>query len=347
MKKTAQNIKIIIITVIVVMAFAVKTTKAQTRIPLVVAPARQQITIDPGKSDNLIIKFFNESSSPVSGVIKAVDFIVTGADGNPKLLDQESANLTNQYSGASWVKLPYEKATIAAGDVLKVNFKLNVPKDAKAGGHYVAIYFESVSTIAESSTNSEEASAILPKIVGLLYIRVSGSVTESAFIDSVKIPAFLEFGPVPVSFNIINRGNYHISPKGQVSLTNYFGRIVDEKILDSKNIFPDTNRSYETKLGNKWLFGKYKVDLTASYGESGKVLTQSAFVWIVPITLIIIILLLVISIILGIVLVSKSITGRQKQLEKKLEGEITELEALKEKYKDSIPPTTGSQKPKS
>ena len=78
-----------------------------------VAPARQAIAIDAGDSQNLQIKFFNESITPLSGNLKAVDFIVTANDGSPILLEDQ----TND-----WVKLPYDRATIASGDVLRVNF---------------------------------------------------------------------------------------------------------------------------------------------------------------------------------------------------------------------------------
>ena len=55
MKKTTALI-------ISVFIFAIFTSSvsAQARIPLVVAPARQTVALDPGKSENLLIKFFNE-----------------------------------------------------------------------------------------------------------------------------------------------------------------------------------------------------------------------------------------------------------------------------------------------
>ena len=113
------------------MYYVLSTAHAQSRIPLVVAPARQTVAIDAGKTENLQIKFFNESISPISGNLKAVDFIVTGNDGSPILLEDQVND---------WVKLPYDRASIPSGDVLKVNFKVEVPKTAVAGGRYAANY---------------------------------------------------------------------------------------------------------------------------------------------------------------------------------------------------------------
>ena len=105
---------IIISVLITVFAFEIK---AQDRIPLVVAPARQFVAMDAGTTENLVIKFFNESTVPVSGNLKAIDFVVTAKDGSPILLEDQ----TND-----WIKLPFDRATIPAGDVLKINYKVKI-----------------------------------------------------------------------------------------------------------------------------------------------------------------------------------------------------------------------------
>lgn len=300
---------------------------AQTRIPLVVAPARQTVAVDPGKTENLQIRFFNESTSPMSGNIKAVDFIVTGSDGSPVLLEDQ----TND-----WIKLPYDKATIPAGDVLPVNFKVQVPEDAVPGGRYVAIIFEQTGQLSQSSDN-ESASLVTPRIVGLLSIKVNGPVVESAFVNIFKTPKFMEFGKIPVYFEIMNKGGYHINPKGQITLTNWMGKEVDRVTLEDKNIFPNAKRTYEEKLGSTWMFGKYKVGLTASYGETGKTVLAESYVWIVPVTVIVIIIFSGLIVALLGYLVTRKTHARQEALEEKLEEEISELESLKNKFKDKLP----------
>lgn len=322
-KLTAQ----IIFAILILLVFF-KSTNAQERIPLVVAPARQTIAIDTGKTENLQIKFFNESSSPISGNLRAVDFVVTGNDGSPILLEDQPND---------WVKLPYDRASIPAGDVLKVNFKVSVPKDAIPGGRYVAIIFEQTGQIPTQTSNNESASAISSRIVGLLSIRVNGTITESAFVNIFRVPKFLEFGKIPVYFEIVNKGGYHINPKGQVTLTNWFGKEIERVTIDDKNIFPNAKRSYEAKLGETWMFGKYKVNLVASYGETGKTVVDESYIWVVPVTIIIIIIFSVLIAVLTGYLVSRSIKSKQEVLEEKLSEEIQELESLKSKFQDKLP----------
>ena len=304
-----------------------KVALAQTRIPLVVAPARQTVAIDSGKTENLQIKFFNESTTPVAGNLKAVDFIVTGNDGSPILLEDQIND---------WVKLPYDKASIASGDVLRVNFKVNVPKDAQPGGRYVAIIFEQTGQISQSSAD-ESVSLISPRIVGLLSIRVNGPVIESSFVNVFKTPKFLEFGKIPVYFEILNKGGYHINPKGQVTLTNWLGKEIERVTLEDKNIFPDAKRIYETKLGQTWMFGKYKVGLTANYGDTGKTLLAESYIWVMPVTVIVTIIFFILILILLAYLITRKVKAKQEVLEEKLEKEISDLESLKNKFKDKLP----------
>ncbi|MDO8340425.1 MAG: hypothetical protein Q7T59_00445 [Candidatus Woesebacteria bacterium] len=308
--------------------FTVFGVKAQDRLPLVVAPARQTISMDAGTTESLQIKFFNESIVPISGNIKAVDFIVNNDDGSPTLLENQEN---------TWVKLPYEKATIASGDVLRVNFKVTIPKGTLPGGRYVAIIFEQVGQLPEATTINEQLSTVSPRIVGLVSIRINGPVVESAFVNNFKVPVFLQFGPVPVSFEILNKGGFHITPKGQLVLKNWFGKNVGETILETKNIFPDAKRLYKTELGKNWMFGKYSIDLTANYGETGKVLLENTSLWVIPVWPIMAIVLFIAIITLLIVLVYKKLKSKQVKLEEKLEEEITEVEELKDKFKDNLP----------
>lgn len=85
------------------------------------------------------------------------------------------------------------------------------------------------------------------------------------------------------------------------------------------------------------MFGKYKLDLVAAYGESGKAITASQYIWVVPVTAIIATILSILIIILVIYLINTRIKAKQVALETKLEQEITELEALKNKFKDKLP----------
>ena len=318
--------------------FSYSEVNAQESLPLVVAPARQQTALDAGGKESLIIKFFNESNVPISGIIKAVDFIVQGNDGKPILLENSNIPVTSRYSASTWIKLPYERATIPPGTVLKVQFDVSVPKNALPGGRYVAIYFEQTGyDLGTTITTLQQGeSSVSPRIVGLLNIKVNGPISEKSSVLKFTAPLFSEFGPITTTTEIYNSGNYHITPEGKISLFDFLGRKINEVSLEKKNIFPESSRIFETAIGSKLLFGKFKLTLLASYGEANQVLSAATYIWVFPVRLILAIVLGIGIIVLLIVTIWKLLKGRQKKLETVLEKEISEIEELKEKYRDAV-----------
>ena len=314
--------------------FVSSPVHAQNAVPLTVAPSRQQFRVDPGQVEYFNIKFVNQSSSPLYGNLKVVDFLVLDNEGTPTLLD-DVKDISSKYSGASWISLPSDKASVPGGGILTLQLKMQVPKDAAPGGRYVAISFEPTGVIPSSTGEGEEGVlSISQRIVGLVYIRVNGAVAESASIEKFKIPFLVQFGPVKTGFDILNKGDYHITPKGQITLSDWFGKQIDSKLLDSKNIFPDVSRNYEVLLGEKWMIGRYKIDLTASYGETGRVLTKTAYVWAFPWALALVALFAIAIIILIAVLIKQQFTKKEKVLEAELTAKRKEVEELKQKYQD-------------
>lgn len=302
---------------------------AQASLPLTVAPARQEIQADPGEKASIIVKFYNRGDQPISGILKVADFIVEDKEGSPTFLEGPN-QFAPRFAAASWVEIPDEKVTIAAKDKVIVQARISVPKDASAGGRYFAIYFEPGGTPASAKAiaGKEATTPVTIRLAGLVYLRVSGPIEENARLVQLTAPQFLEYGPIAVKSEILNLGNYHIQPKGAITLTSMFGKRIAQSALIERNIFPETSRSFENQLASRWLIGKYKIELTASYGETGKILTGTVYTWVLPWKVMTAIILAVLIIILTTYL----LYGRFKKREEKLEEQVEELEEkLKEK----------------
>jgi hypothetical protein len=183
-----------------------------------------------------------------------------------------------------------------------IQAQISVPKNANPGGKYVAIYFQAqpAQFPIPTSPQYEAGSGISPRLASLIYIKIKGPIKESAFVTKFQPKqSFFEYGPVEIETEILNRGDYHIAPKGEIILTDIFGKVVDKSLLKETNIFPETVRTFSNNLGKKWMIGKYRALLTATYGEKNTVLTAFSEFWVFPwkvatiivLTLIIIILL--------------------------------------------------------
>jgi hypothetical protein len=319
--------------------------RAQDTLPLTVAPAKQEILVDPGEKTGLSIKFLNRGDSPVSGLIRVTDFIVEDSAGTPLFLEDlgEGSQIpvvtgrglvTAKYSAAAWTSLPYERITIPAKDKVSVLVNLTVPADAIPGGRYFAVYFEPSGNIEEGSGAAQEAaSPIAIRLAGLVYLRVNGPVTENARVVRLEAPAFSEYGPIPIEAEILNLGNYHITPKGKVTLYDLFGREVVSQPLAEQNIFPEAGRLYTASIGSKWMFGKYKVELSAGYGETGQALRTTVFTWVFPWKATLAVLLAILIAVLLTAILIHRLGRRRRELEAKLAAEEKELETLRQQIK--------------
>lgn len=307
-------------------------TEAQF-LPLQVAPARQEITIDPGQSAAINVRFFNLAEFPSSGFIRAADFIVADAAGTPRILEDVDQT-SPRFSAASWITLPFDRMSVAGNDKVSVQATINVPADARPGGRYVALYFEPGSSIPTSVTAPQEAGAsVAQRIAALIYIRVNGPITEKALVSRIFAPTFLEYGPINVEADILNKGDYHISPKGSIALKNALNGFVDQKKLESVNIFPDSLRTYTDEIGTKWMFGKYTVELVAAYGSTGQVITRSIDVWVFPWKVALAVVLALIILYLGGKTLYRRLIIRENMLESEIKKEHEEIKKLREELK--------------
>jgi len=298
--------------------------------PFTVAPSRQEITVDPGEITAVNLKFYNRGDTPVSGIIKAVDFIVKSDDGSPTFLEQEN-NLSPNFAAASWVTLPYDRISIATKDNVQVQAKLKIPEDVKPGGKYFAIYFEPTSSAGiEIGADKEGTTPTTFRIAGLVYLKIAGPIEENAYATQLKAPRFSEYGPISITTEILNKGNYHIKPKGVISLTSIFGKKIDEVLIQETNIFPDVSRTYENEIGKKWMMGRYKIELSASYGETGQIIEALTYVWIFPWKLATAIILGIVIIILLAAFLHKKFKKEKEELEEKVEELESELKQKSE-----------------
>ena len=260
------------------------------------------------------------------------DFVVQDKDGSPRIVDDVSQG-SPKFSASAWVTLPYDRMSIPSNDKVTVQASLAVPQDARPGGRYIAVYFEPSIPVPQAVGSETVGQGISPRIASLLYVRVSGPITESAIISNLFAKSFYEYGPIQINAEILNRGDYHIRPRGVLTLVDPIGSTTEQTSLKEENIFPDAARAYENKLGTKWMMGRYKITLAASYGEKGQAIERSVFVWVFPWRVATVILLSIIIVILLITGMYKRLVTKESSLEEEISKEREEIEKLKEELK--------------
>ena len=306
------------------------TARAQSSLLFTVSPARQQIVANPGEVFPVSVTFYNRTESPVTGLIKTSDFIVEDEKGTPTFIDP-SLTLPTKYSAAQWIALPYERIDIGTNNKAVVIATVSIPTDVKPGGRYAAIYFEPVS---KSQSNDEAGASITPRIASLIYIRVAGPIVENAFISGMSAKSFSEYGPIDIEARIMNKGDYHIRPKGTFTLTNIFGETSNTSSLTGANIFPESNYLYKSSIGQKWMMGKYTLSLNAVYGSRDSMLTHSVIVWVFPWRVVVVVTLSTLILLTVVKFGYDRFIKTESMLQSQLSKEKEEIEKLKKQLEN-------------
>jgi hypothetical protein len=333
MRKNTSIFKIILIVILATTYYLLATnySYAQQAVNMTVVPPQQDISANPGEETRIQIKFLNKTDEPISGYIKKADFLVLDKEGTPTLFDSSAAN--NRFTASSWLTPSEDKVTIAANNQYISTVYIKVPKDAYPCGHYASIYFEPVApSLGGQEIKMESASSVAFRLSSLIYFNIKGVCRENAYVSKITASQFLEYGPIKVDLDILNRSDYYVTPQVALQSINMLNNPVTTQVLPLKNIFPDMMRNYSADLGSKWMIGRYKIALSGGYGKMGKSLTAYTYVWVFPWRFAIIILLAL----LVIILVGKSIIDQMNKKSNILEHEIAEEKAEIEKLREAL-----------
>lgn len=256
---------------------------------LEIAPPVIYVNADPGETvkTQILIRDISSGDLLVNGQVN--NFVSGGEDGTPKIILDKDEDANNAYSMVDWVE-PLPSLRLVPREIKTMTATINVPKDASPGGHYAVIRFTSVPPSLEGSGVSLSAS-----IGVLVLVTVSGKITEGINIESISVSrnskkgSFFESGPLEFSERIKNTGNVHVQPKGQLSITNMFGKKLTDLNINQPpgNVLPQSIREFKQSLdsaviGNKRLFGRYTAKLTVTYGTDKKTATSTITFWVIP-----------------------------------------------------------------
>ncbi len=315
------------------LTFRVIAQTAQNELSITAFPAVQEKEVAPGEHAHLQVQFKNATDAVTTGQVRVADYIINDKSGSVVIIED---NLKKPaYSASSWITLSSNTITIPPKDVVTVDLFVSVPAKVASCGNYALIYFQpTLPSNNEIKNNLNSTSGISAKIGTLINFKVSGrECKENINVISFTSPPLEEYGPVKVSFELLNTGDIHLSPQGIVTMTNFLNNYVDSEKIKDQRIFPETAKKYESRLGHKWMLGRYKIDLAASYGANGKRLIASTFVWVIPWKAVSIVLLTFLIIFLLIRSMVEGSRKRSQVLQTEVEHEREEIEKLKEQLK--------------
>jgi len=292
------RIKVIVLFIILNSCFLILAPMAhaqQVRSFTISPPTIEQANLMPGQHIEGTMKLTNNSDQPLTFQTEIQDFIVSDTQGTPQLLPQNT--LSNKYSGASWIGIFPDNFTLASKETEILSYFIDIPKDARPGGHYAAVIFRPIAPTSGNTTGT----TVETQIGSLFYLPVAGNIYEHAQVSKFMAEhAFYEYGPVKILSEIQNQGDQHIKALGNITITNMLGGTVAILPLQLHNIFPGASREFENVLERHWMVGLYKVTLLASYGKNNNLpLMKTSYFWVIPWKIGVVIILFLLLILLG------------------------------------------------
>ena len=187
-----------------------RVVKAAGEVGFSVSPMKQEIVLNPGDSYRGTFTVSNPASSPndFSYTVTVTPFYVNnmGDDMNdytPVFNEESDRTLITR-----WITLiSPTSGTIAPNSSDEIEFVINVPTDAPAGGQYAAITITSAndSSAAEGSTGIHEQLAIAHTV----FAEIAGNTEKKGEIMDPSVPSFIFSGDLTASVRIKNTGNVH------------------------------------------------------------------------------------------------------------------------------------------
>lgn len=294
-KKIITPISLVII-LSLLFSFNANAQSAGSGQALEIAPPILSLSGDPGQTivAEVSLRDISTSSLIVSNEIN--DFTASGEDGTPKILMDEDD--VSPFSIKSWIQ-PISQLKLEPKQIKKVPITIKIPANAPPGGYYGVVRFSGNPPELDNTGVSLSAS-----LGALILLRVNGEVVEKLSIEEFYTSnkgsktSLFEFAPIDFVQRIKNDGTIHDQPAGQITITDMFNNLVARVNINlpPRDILPGSIRKFEqtldkTTIGNKFLFGKYTAELKIIYGSEETVINDKLTFWVIPYTLIAIIVI--------------------------------------------------------
>ncbi len=319
---------ILLATLLVLAAFQPQPGVAQEGFDLLVFPAKLELGIAPGATQEFDINVHNYLNTDEQLDVYFMDYLIKP---NNEFVFMDPGYYS--YSCATWLSTDTPSMTVPAGQVVQKRFTVTVPVDAEPGGHYGVIFFQRVGPAAEGPIKTT------PRIGSLIMVTVPGEIVRDAIIESVSVNStwFWPSGKIPLlpksvttcRVVVFNKGNVHLTMKAKLTYTPKFGWGSGTIDLGEITVLPDTRRHFEEVIPDPPFLGSYEVKAEVSYGPSlfefDTTKTMTATFNNYPLSLLLIPLVLV-ALVITVMWITRRKRGKKDRVEEEDKGGKEEKE---------------------
>jgi hypothetical protein len=256
--------------------------------------------VNRGEEAGKTINIYNQGSEPIRVSAYAMDFSI-GRDGDFNFYEPGHES----YSASKWLNIEKADFELVPGESKEVEVVVSAPATVEPGGHYAALFFEAV------PSGNQSAVSVSMRIPTLFYITIPGitgaDVIANADIVSLQLPGVAGRGPVEMGVVVRNSGNVHLTVAARAHFAAPWGN-ASELDLGQMVILPSSDGVLKGEWQRSPLFGKVRASVVIGYlDQKGELVnkSQTAEFWVVPWSLVGIILFVMGVVVPAIVIISK------------------------------------------
>ena len=271
-------------------------------ISLEVTPHSFKPTIEPGTTYSDTFTFRNGGSYDIKYKTSAAPYSYVDK-GNGKF--ESSLTNKNEYSEmVDWVEFTSNsEGILKQGEKIEIGFTITVPRDAPAGGQYVALL---VSTDNSSLSQTDSGTSITEEgsLGPIVYAKINGETREDVTIVSNNINGFMFEPPITATTTIKNNGNIHGTAKYILRVYPFFSNesiYNNEELPGEAVIIPNSTRSFTLTWDEAPKIGIYKVESEVKIFDETENAKVSKIVIICPAWVLILIIAFILAVIFWLV----------------------------------------------
>ncbi len=148
---------------------------------------------------------------------------------------------------ASFVQIDENLVTLAPQEQKEIFFQIRNSVDLSPGGHYGAVIAR-----IQNQTETPSEQKILPALSSLLLIHKEGGEQYQLSLAPLDLSKNTLSLSLPSELRLLfsNQGNSHVVPRGVISVTDMFGRLVYKGIINESSLFvlPQSKREVKVKI---------------------------------------------------------------------------------------------------
>ena len=270
-----------IIVIVLAIGFCVIQIATSAQEKISVWPTRVEMMVNRGEEAGETINVYNQGSEPIRVSAYAMDFAIE-RDGDFNFYEPGHQS----YSASKWLNIEKADFELVPGESREVEVVVSAPATVEPGGHYAALFFEAV------PSGNQSAVSVSMRIPTLFYITIPGitgaDVIANADILSLQLPGISEKGPVEMGVVVRNSGNVHLTVAAKAHFAASWGN-ASELDLGQMIILPNSEGVLKGEWQRSPLFGRVRVSVVIGYlDQKGELVnkSQTAEFWVVPWSLI-------------------------------------------------------------